>query len=231
MLWLVSCRPFTSISHSPFRQCSAQNTLHQSNPMHRVTWFAVCAELCAAYTPPSIRSRVFLAPASLLRRAADFTVLPSLSSSTVFIAPSSLWSTRHPRMPAARCSSDLMLTHHTEPAIYNHIIPTSLSGGQRRALRAQGKSLKSIAVSDLLHAVTVVQSMLSGELTECELTDDTSACQLDAGDLVKCQFINVEKKPEAVVLAQELAALLGSSVADCVGNTCLLYRGRHVKHA
>lgn len=95
-------------------------------------------------------------------------------------------------------------------------------------MRAQGKGLKSIAVSDISQAATEVQNMLSGELTECEITNDNSACQIEAGELVKCEFVNAQKKPEAVVLANELSAILGSAVADCVGNTCLLYRGKHV---
>ena len=79
------------------------------------------------------------------------------------------------------------------------------TGGQRRKLRDKGKSLQSFAVPDVQKAVSDVQSMLASEL-------------------VKLKFVSCEKKPDAQVLANELAAMTGAAVAECIGNECLLYR-------
>ena len=83
--------------------------------------------------------------------------------------------------------------------------PRTRAGGQRRKLRDVGKSLQSFAVADVQQAVSDVQSMLASEL-------------------VKLKFVSCEKKPDAQVLANELAAMTGAAVAECIGNECLLYR-------
>ena len=84
-------------------------------------------------------------------------------------------------------------------------VEISLTGGQRRKLRDQGKSLQSFAVPDVQKAVSDVQSMLASEL-------------------VKLKFVSCDKKPDAQLLANELAAMTGAAVAECIGNECLLYR-------
>ena len=94
-------------------------------------------------------------------------------------------------------------------AAWNTIVgvlePHTRAGGQRRKLRDVGKSLQSFAVADVQQAVSDVQSMLASEL-------------------VKLKFVSCEKKPDAQVLANELAAMTGAAVAECIGNECLLYR-------
>ena len=94
-------------------------------------------------------------------------------------------------------------------AAWNTIVrvldPYTRAGGQRRKLRDVGKSLQSFAVADVQQAVSDVQSMLASEL-------------------VKLKFVSCEKKPDAQVLANELAAMTGAAVAECIGNECLLYR-------
>ena len=94
---------------------------------------------------------------------------------------------------------DLAAVDH-EDAIEIH-----LTGGQRRKLRDVGKSLQSFAVPDVKQAVSDVQNMLAAEL-------------------VKLKFVSCDKKLDAQVLSNELAAMTGAAVAECIGNECLLYR-------
>ena len=92
-------------------------------------------------------------------------------------------------------------------AAVNHedAVEISLTGGQRRTLRNQGKSLEYIPVADVTAAVGEVQELLQEEL-------------------IKCKFVTCEKKPAAQLQANELAAMTGAAVAECIGNECLLYR-------
>ena len=80
-----------------------------------------------------------------------------------------------------------------------------LSGGQRRTLRNAGKSLAAVSIADISSAANDVQALLEQEL-------------------VKVAFEAVTKKPDAQLLANELAANTGAAVAECIGNECLLYR-------
>ena len=82
-------------------------------------------------------------------------------------------------------------------------VEISLTGGQRRMLRDKGKHLQSFSVPDVKQAVSDVQNMLASEL-------------------VKLKFVSCDKKPDAQVLANELAAMTGAAVAECIGNECLL---------
>ncbi len=50
------------------------------------------------------------------------------------------------------------------------------------------------------------------------------AAQLLAGELVRCEFPKVSKKPDAALLANELGVLTSSAVAEVVGNVALMYR-------
>ena len=43
-------------------------------------------------------------------------------------------------------------------------------------------------------------------------------------ELIKCEFTSVSKKPDAMLLANEMAERTNAAVAECVSNVALLYR-------
>jgi RNA-binding protein YhbY len=96
--------------------------------------------------------------------------------------------------------SDITTVNHLEP------VELALSGGQRRKLRDAGKHLKVVSVGDVSAQAVELQELVA------------------ADELVKVEFSAVAKKPEAVLLANELAAEAGAAVAEVVGNVALLYR-------
>ena len=106
------------------------------------------------------------------------------------------WSTWLADKPAG----DLATVDHEEA------VEVTLSGGQRRTLRDKGKGLPSFKVADVSQAISEVAGMLAEE------------------QLLKLKFVSCEKKPEAQLQANELAARTGAAVAECKGNECLLYR-------
>ena len=89
--------------------------------------------------------------------------------------------------------------------------PPSLTGGQRRALRAQAGRL---AAEKSLHYVSVADIERSRDQVDLELT---------SVELVRCKFA-VKKKAEAKVMAAQLAEEVGAAVAEVLGHTALLYR-------
>lgn len=103
-----------------------------------------------------------------------------------------------PDAGAAGGGSNLASIEHDEP------VEVHLSGGARRTLRQEGKRLKSVPVADVAQSVAEVRDLLRDEL-------------------VKVEFSGVDKKPEAVLLANELAVMTGAAVAEVVGNVALLY--------
>ena len=131
--------------------------------------------------PPSLHTA--LASPSVSRSAAPACILPGMFGRT--------------KKPAS--GGDLASIDHADP------VELALTGGQRRALRATGKSLSPFQVADVGQAVQEVHNLLHDEL-------------------IKCKFVSTDKKPEAQMQANELAVQVGAAVAECVGNECLLYR-------
>ena len=87
----------------------------------------------------------------------------------------------------------------------------SLSGSQKRALRSHAGRL---AASKTLHYVNIGSVERSASEVDQQLT---------AVELLRCKFA-VTKKSEAKEMADELAEATGSTVAEVLGHTALLYR-------
>ena len=104
------------------------------------------------------------------------------------------------RMSLVQVESGEVIVDHED------FVEITLSGGQRRTLRDRGKGLQSFEVADVSQAISQVQDLLVQD------------------QLLKLKFVSCEKKPEAQLQANELAAMTGSAVAECKGNECLLYR-------
>lgn len=83
-----------------------------------------------------------------------------------------------------------------------------LSSGQR-------KKLAKAAAGGRVERVTVGGDV---EASAAEVQEHL------AKELVHCEFVTCEKKADAMLLANALAAQCGAAVAECVGNTALLYR-------
>ena len=150
----------------------------------------------------------FTAPPSLARPlSAGFTVAPRSSSPVAGWNP---FKKKSGGGGGGGSGGDLASINHEDAA---EIV---LTGGQRRTLRAKGKSLKPFPVADIPSAVSDVNEKLSDEL-------------------IKCKFTSTDKKPDAQLEANELAAQVGAAVAECIGNECLLYRpppaGKRRKYA
>ena len=90
-------------------------------------------------------------------------------------------------------------------------LPPSLTGSQKRALRAHAGRL---AAAKALRYVNVAEVTRS-----CTEVDE----QLECVELVRCKFA-VAKKKEAKEMADELALATGAAVAEVLGHTALLYR-------
>ena len=125
-------------------------------------------------------------------------------ASAGFVAPGS-FSISTACTHSGRTLSPVALGGDLAAVDHEDAVEINLTGGQRRKLRDKGKSLQSFAVPDVKKAVSEVQSMLASEL-------------------VKLKFVSCNKKPDAQLLANELAAMTGAAVAECIGNECLLYR-------
>ena len=91
--------------------------------------------------------------------------------------------------------------------------PSSLTGAQRRALRALGHHLRPI--------VRIGQHGLSHGVVQA------AAAALEDHELVKISF-RVEDRAAGRLLPGELANATGAHVAQILGHTALLYR-RHIE--
>lgn len=90
--------------------------------------------------------------------------------------------------------------------------PVSLTGAQRRALRALGHALKPI--------VRIGRNGVTDGIV------GATAAVLDDHELIKVSLAG-ESEPERREEAEELARRTGSHVAQVIGRVGLLYRRRH----
>ena len=126
-----------------------------------------------------------------------------------------------------------------QTADFVEAIELTLTGGQRRKLAkaADSKRLQPVAVDDAgASAAEISESLAQQELVRVEFRKVRSyspACTQRphgrAGGTTRskagtpCAW-QVSKKPDAMLLANELAGLTNAAVAECNANVALLYR-------